>query len=164
MHGLEYGFNSLEEHVEDTMKQKFWQIVVWLKQKQDIMLTMVGIKPEFDTLMIATEVLQRVDQYTLNSLVTDINKGLPVDIVKSLPRYPISWHMASQHEKFIYLSLTQWLCKKYVEREIKDLDIDTQEVCSESLAFIKEHGITIGIKTRETLFTFLLHSAELLSF
>ena len=109
------------------MKRKFGKLWYWLKQKQDIRLAMVGIKPEFDTLMIATEVLQRVDQYTLNSLVTDINKGLPVDIVKSLLRYPISWHMASQHEKFIYLSLTQWLCKKYVEREIKDLDIDTQE-------------------------------------
>ena len=127
------------------MKRKFGKLWYWLKQKQDIRLTMVGIKPEFDTLMIATEVLQRVDQYTLNSLVTDINKGLPVDVVKSLLRYPISWHMASQHEKFIYLSLTQWLCKKYVEREIRDLDIDTREVCSESLAFIKEHGITIGI-------------------
>ena len=126
------------------MKRKFGKLWYWLKQKQDIRLTMVGIKPEFDTLMIATEVLQRVDQYTLNSLVTDINKGLPVDIVKSLLRYPISWHMATQHEKFIYLSLTQWLCKKYVEREIRDLDIDTREVCSESLAFIKEHGITIG--------------------
>ena len=108
------------------MKRKFGKLWYWLKQKQDIRLAMVGIKPEFDTLMIATEVLQRVDQYTLNSLVTDINKGLPVDIVKSLLRYPISWHMASQHEKFIYLSLTQWLCKKYVEREIKDLDIDTE--------------------------------------
>ena len=123
------------------MKRKFGKLWYWLKQKQDIRLAMVGIKPEFDTLMIATEVLQRVDQYTLNSLVTDINKGLPVDIVKSLLRYPVSWHMASQHEKFIYLSLTQWLCKKYVEREIKDLDIDTQKVCSESLTFIKEHGI-----------------------
>ena len=51
--------------------------------------------------------------------------------------------MASQHEKFIYLSLTQWLCKKYVEREIKDLDIDTQKVCSESLTFFKEHDLKI---------------------
>ena len=67
------------------MKRKFGKLWYWLKQKQDIRLAMVGIKPEFDTLMIATEVLQRVDQYTLNSLVTDINKGLPVDIVKSLP-------------------------------------------------------------------------------
>ena len=56
-----------------------------------------------------------------------IGLGVPVDM--------------SQHEKFIYLSLTQWLCKQYVEREIKDLDIDTQKVCSESLTFIKEHGI-----------------------
>ena len=126
------------------MKRKFGKLWYWLKQKQDTRLAMVGINPEFDTLMIATEVMQRIDQHSLSSLVNDINKGLPVDIMKNLLKYPVSWHLTSPHERFIYLSLTQWLCKKYVEREIRDLDIDTYEICSESLRFIKEHGITVA--------------------
>ena len=63
--------------------------------------------------------------------------------------------MASQHEKFIYLSLTQWLCEKYVEREIKDLDIDMilkkYVDFSETLGFIKEclrGGMQIFVKSK----------------
>ena len=92
------------------MKRKFGKLWYWLKQKQDIRLAMVGIKPEFDTLMIATEVLQRVDQYTLNSLVTDINKGLPVDIVKSLLRYSVWKSSKMSHLNFSIVAFSTNFC------------------------------------------------------
>ena len=113
------------------LRRKYAKMWYWLRQNQDCRLAMVGIRTDYDTSAIARAVLQRVDRYTLPCLVNDLIKGLPIQVMESLLKYPISWNVASEHEKYVYLSLFQWLEQKYCEKEIRDLNIDPYDICTE---------------------------------
>ena len=115
------------------MKVKYARIWFWLKQRATNRMAMLGMKFQDhpDTAQVAKEVLNQLKHCNMASLINDINKGLPASVMNSLLYNPVDWSFASEHEKYIYLSLLQWL--RHEEPSIitkkDDLEIDTYNLC-----------------------------------
>ena len=94
-------------------------------------MAMLGIRliDHPDTTQVAKETLNQLRHFSISSLINHINKGLPVSVMKSLLYNPVDWSFAHEHEKYVYLSLLEWLGQASVKIKMNNLDIDTFELC-----------------------------------
>ena len=83
------------------MKIKYAKMWFWLKQTAFRRLEMLDMKPKThpDTVKIADKILQRLEHCSLNSLIEDVNKGLPTSVFKSLIYHPTDWTSASENQR-----------------------------------------------------------------
>ena len=50
------------------------------------------------------------------------------------------WPLAFPHEKYVYLRLMNWVG---ADVPLEPIDIDTTELCGESLRYVRDNGVTI---------------------
>ena len=83
------------------MKIKYAKMWFWLKQAESLRLEMLDMKPKThpDTVKIADKILQRLEHCSLNSLIEDVNKGLPTSVFKSLIYHPTDWTSANENQR-----------------------------------------------------------------
>lgn len=129
------------------MKKLYMLIWNWLKQSACRRLAMLGQAPDdfLDTAHVSRQVLNQLKDwnFSLSTLISDVNKGLPSSVMSSLLHQPLDWSICQPHEKYIYLSLVEWLGHSLDDFLKDNLDVDTADIGHSSLAFIKDHNITV---------------------
>ncbi len=101
-------------------------------------------EPMTDTTIISKVVIQRLTESDMkvSQLAQSLLPGLPPLYLNDYLFNPIDWTTATPHQRYVYAMLNYWLGNE--EDLFAGVYLNTRQVASEALRFVKQNGVTIS--------------------